>query len=193
LRDELREQPPEELAARSGARWNGDCFEVPLLGKTYRITHPEYVVRSSADGEPCPEELQAMLLDYLKLADGTPPAGHWVSYRELPHGQFYYHAFQGYAERPLVQAVGNDVDRLAQAARSAGGQEIDYGDCGYAFDVLPRVKVALVYWKGDEEFPPTASVLFDASAERYLPVDGLAQLGRMVTSRLAKEFRSLGG
>jgi len=193
LRDELRGQPPEELAARAGVQWNGDSFDILLLGKPYRITYPDFVVRFTPSDEPCPEELQAMLLDYLKLADGTQPAGRWVSYRELPHGQFYYHAFQGYAERPLVQEVGNDVERLAQAARSAGGREIDYGDCGYAFDVLPQVKVALVYWKGDEEFPPTASVLFDASAERYLPVDGLAQLGRMVSSRVAKEYRSLGG
>lgn len=142
--------------------------------------------------EPCPEELQALFLDYLRAADGTPISGKWLSFRELPQGQFYFRAFQGYAERPLVEAVGNDITGIREAAERLGGQNIAYGDCGYAFDVLPRVRLAVVHWLGDEEFPPNASVLFDASAERYLPVDGLANLGRMLTSRLVKHYQASG-
>ncbi len=193
LRDELRGRPAETLAEEAGAEWDGAKLELTLLGKKYEIPHPEFVVRFADGGEPCPEELQALLLDYLKLADGTQPRGRWLSYRELPHGQFYFRAFQGYAERPLVQEVGNDADGLQEAARRMSGEPIEFGDCGFAFTVLPRVRLAVVYWRGDEELPPTASVLFDEAAGRYLPVDGLAQLGRMLTSRLAKEYRALGG
>lgn len=193
LREELRRSSATALAERAGAEWDGERLKLALLGKNYEIFHPELVVRFADGGEPCPEELQALLLDYLRLADGTQPEGRWLSYRELPHGQFYFHAFQGYAERPLVQEIGNDIDGLKRAARGMGGDPIEFGDCGFAFSVLPRVRLAVVYWGGDEELPPTASVLFDEAAGRYLPVDGLAQLGRMLTSWLAKEYRALGG
>ncbi len=193
LREELRRESPSALAREAGAGWDGQRLEIALLGKVYTIAYPELVVRSGRGGEPCPEELQALILDYLKRADGTPPLGEWLSYRELPQGQFYYHAFHSYAERPLVQEVGNDVQRLKRAAQRLDGEPLEYGDCSFAFRVLPRVRMAVVFCYGDEELPPAASVLFDAAAARYLPVDGLAQLGRMLTSRLAKEYRALGG
>lgn len=191
-REELGRCSPASLAEAAGAVWDGRSLGLSLLGKAFRITHPEMVVWPADADEPCPEELQALFLDYLSAADGTAFSGKWLSFRELSQGQFYFHAFQGYAERPLVQVVGNDITGLREAAQQLGGQPIAYGDCGYAFDVLPRVRLAVVYWLGDEEFPPNASVLFDASAERYLPVDGLANLGRMLTSRLVKGFQSLG-
>ncbi len=193
LREELGGRSVTALAEQAGAEWDGEKLALTLLGKKYEIPYPELVVRFADGGEACPEELQALLLDYLKFADGTQPGGRWLSYRELPHGQFYFHAFQGYAERPLVQEIGNDIEGLRRAARRIGGEPVEFGDCGFAFTVLPRVRLAVVYWGGDEELPPTASVLFDEAAGRYLPVDGLAHLGRMLTSRLAKEYRALGG
>ena len=75
---------------------------------------------------------------------------------------------------------------LPAAAETVGGVKIDVGDCGYAFQVLPRVQLAIVYWLGDEEFPPQAQVLFDAAASHYLPVDGLALLGSDLVRRLLK-------
>ncbi|MEZ4716862.1 MAG: DUF3786 domain-containing protein [Caldilineaceae bacterium] len=33
------------------------------------------------------------------------------------------------------------------------------GDCGFAFRVLPAVTLAVVYWRGDDEFAPEAHPL----------------------------------
>jgi hypothetical protein len=49
------------------------------------------------------------------------------------------------------------------------------------------VPLAVVYWYGDDEFPPNASVLFDASAGHYLSTDGLAVLGRELCSKIIRE------
>jgi len=43
-----------------------------------------------------------------------------------------------------------------------------------------------VYWQGDEDFPSTCQVLFDASASHYLPTDAYAILGSTLTRRLIK-------
>lgn len=189
-REELGQRDPGDLAERAGARWDGTHLELKLLGRTYRLSHPELVVRPAGDEDPCPEELQALLLDYLASADGTSPTGKWVSFRELPQGGFYFHAFRGYAERPLVETFDNDLDALRAATHALGGAPIEFGDASFAFQVLPRVNLAVVYWAGDEEFPPNASVLFDEAASRYLPVDGLANLGRMLTSRIIKAHQA---
>ena len=57
----------------------------------------------------------------------------------------------------------------------------------FAFDLLPRVSVAVVYWAGDEELPPNAQVLFDAAASHYLTTDGLAVLGHHFMHRLLED------
>ncbi|MCB0147619.1 MAG: DUF3786 domain-containing protein, partial [Caldilineaceae bacterium] len=89
----------------------------------------------------------------------------------------------------LVQAVGNDLETLRRLALACGGEPIGVGDAGFAFRGLPRVPLALIYWQGDDEFPPRAFVLFDETACHYLPIDGCAALGRRLISRLLAEAR----
>lgn len=185
-RAELRDREPEELAALAGAEYRPGELRLHLLECEYRITHPELVAYDLERGKECPEELQALLLDYLRLADGTTPSGEWLAFRELPEGQFYYRAFQGYSGDSLVRAFGNDLEGFERAAVALGGEPLALGDAAFAFRVLPRIWLAVVYWRGDEEFAPRATVLFDAAASHYLPTDGLAILGRLLCSKLIK-------
>jgi hypothetical protein len=48
-----------------------------------------------------------------------------------------------------------------------------------------------VYWEGDEEFPSQARVLFEDTAARYMPTDGLAILGSQLVGRMLKAARGL--
>lgn len=181
---------PEQLALTSGAVWQADTEELRLscLSETFRIPWPALIAYPAVGHEPCGADLQGLLLYYLATADGTPAANRWIAFRELPDGWLYHQAFQGYTGRRLVQAVGSDVDAFTWAVRSLGGRPIEVGDAGYAFDALPHVPLAVVYWRGDDEFPPQAQVLFDAAAMHYLPTDGLAMLGQRLIHRLLKEF-----
>jgi hypothetical protein len=91
---------------------------------------------------------------------------------------FYAQAFHGYAEIPLVRDLGDDgVQAFRRAAKSLDGAPVDLGNAAYAFQVLPRVRLAAVYWQGDEELESQASVLFERTAPHYLSTDGLAVLG----------------
>jgi hypothetical protein len=144
-RRELAKIDPKELATKSGMEYHsgpkGDELRAKLFNKDYIISYPEFVIHE-ASGKKCKEEIQALLLHYLSLADGTPLTGKWVSFRELPKGGFYYQAFQGYSGDMLTRAFGNDLKRFSQAARRAGGVPLSLGDASFAFQALPRVKLA---------------------------------------------------
>lgn len=185
-RAELRGREPGELAALAGAEYRGGELLIRLLDREYRIAYPQLVAYELESGKECPEELQALLLDYLRRADGTPPSGEWLAFRELPEGQFYYRTFQGYSGDSLVRAFGNDLESFKQAARALGGEPLDLGDAAFALRALPHIQMAAVYWRGDQEFSPRATVLFDAAAANYLPAEGLAILGRWLCSKLIK-------
>ena len=191
-RAELEGRDPAELARLAGAEYHGGELRLRLFDREYRIPHPEFVAYEQESGKPAPEEVQALLLDYLRHADGTEPAGEWLAFRELPDGQFYYKAFQGYSGDHLARSLGGDLEGFRRAAGLLGGEPLEFGDASFRIKILPHLWMAVVYWQGDEEFPPRASVLIDAAAARYLPTDGLAILGRWLCAKLIK-LRSEGG
>jgi hypothetical protein len=185
LREELARHDPRDIAERSGATFdaNHQTMEIELWGKSYILTHPELVARN-ASGAEASTERQALLLMYLHTADGTPPAHKWLAYRELPGGMFYANAFHGYAELRLAQAFNGDLENFRAAAARLKGSRLTFGDASFEFMALPRVLVAAVYWLGDEDFPPNASILFDAAASHYLPTDAVGALGSQLVTRL---------
>ncbi len=183
LREALKQMRPEEVAWRSGATLRDDRLHLNMLFQPYEVDVASYVV-SKPGGEDVASFFQSLVLTYLQMADGAPPADRWISFRELPNGGFYHRAFQGYAPDRLTKRWGLDIDGFVEACRAVGGTRLELGDAGFAFRVLPRVDLAAVYWLGDEDFPSRASILFDANAHHSMVTDGLAILGSHLVGKI---------
>jgi len=195
MRRELQGCDPQRLAELSGAEYRtlqpgtGELL-LTYNRREYWITYPDLVAHEVGSEEACSPNLQSLFLYYLRNADGTPPAGRWISFRELPSGGFYHQAFQGYTGDRLIRELGDDLEGFCVAARWLGGHLEGIGSAAFSFRVLPRVSLAVVFWQGDEDFVSRANVLFDASASHYLPTDGLAVLGsRLIAGLIAAATR----
>jgi hypothetical protein len=102
---------------------------------------------------------------------------------------FYAQAFRGYAEVRLVRELGTGgISAFRRGMERLGGQPeaigSGTGNAAYAVQVLPRIRLAAVYWLGDEDLPSQASVLFQETAPHYLSTDGLAVLGSHLVNRI---------
>ena len=177
--DRLRQVPTGRLVQRTGCALDPDgSLRLCLFWQEYRIQSPAFTIRQVSNSQPPSDFTQALILTYLVSADGTTPSGPWITYRDLPGGMFDAQAFHGYAEIPLIRDLGNDgVQAFHRAALCLGGAPVELGNAAYAFHVLPRVRLAAVYWQGDEELESQASILFECTAHHYLSTDGLAVLG----------------
>ena len=187
---------PQQLAMVTGAEYwvdegeNGS-FQIPVFDKTYLLPHPAFEVLEAQTGRAAPLGLQGVILFYFSTADGTPLAGRWISFTELPDGRFYNQAFQGYSGRLLAERFGQDPAGLDGAVTKLGGRLLASaagpqipGDRAFLIQALPRLPLLLAFWEGDEDFEATTQVLFDASAAHYLPTDVCAILGGMLARRL---------
>jgi hypothetical protein len=185
----LRRIDPVRLAKCSGGTLDEEgALWLQFWGEHYRIPFPELTVRRAYVDEMPSDLDQALLLAYLSTADGTVPSGRYISYRDLPDGMFYAQAFRGYAEMRLVRDLGEEgIDAFRRGAEAIGGEPIDVGNAGYAFQVLPRVCLAAVYWLGDEDFPSQTSILFEDTAPHYMSTDGLAVLGSHLVNAIVNE------
>jgi hypothetical protein len=187
-RERLREIAPSRLAKRSGCTQDPDgALRLTFFWQAYVLRPPVWTVEQvDTKAEPS-DFVQALLLTYLVTADGAALSGRWIAYYDLPGGKFYAQAFRGYAENRLVRDLGEDgLPAFRRNAERLGGERIEIGDAGYAFQVLPRVRLAAVYWLGDEDFASRASILFEDTAPHYLSTDGLAILGSHLVSAIAK-------
>ena len=203
LRDTLQSADPTALAARTGAKYqdrgSGEGeFLLPLWGEPVRISFPGFIARKGA-GEELSLGTRALLLYHFTTADGAPVAGQWISFSELPNGRFYNQAYQGYTGGELARVFGADLARFARAAARLGGvpqpfagtdhsQESEHslhdGPAAFAFQALPRLHLLAAAWPGDEDFPTSYQILFDASTSHQLPTDVCAILGSTLVRRL---------
>jgi hypothetical protein len=178
------------VAERSGATIDrAGNLRVAFLQREYVVDHDEWSVTYADGGAVPPSIMQSLILTYLYTADGTPPIDRWMGFRELPNGLFYAQAFQGYTGAALVRELHSDVELFKQASDKLRGAALAIGDAGYAFPVLPRLKLAVVMWSGDDEFPPQAQVLFQETAPHYLITDGLAIVGSLLIGQIVKAAR----
>jgi hypothetical protein len=190
MRQDLRSQPPEEIARRVGAVYTpqgpqeGELL-LSLWAEPVRLDYPGLVAYLAA-GAALPLPVQALLIYYLKTSKGAPPAGEWVSLAGLPGGMMYAQAFQGYSGNRLVRSFGDQIELFRQACQSAGGAPAALADAAFSFTALPRVPLLVTFWQGEDEFPSASKVLFDATATHHLPIDVCAILGSMLVSRIIK-------
>jgi hypothetical protein len=184
------------VAERSGATIDPQGnLRVEFLRREYVIDRTEWAVKRVADDAAPPSLMQSLILTYLYMSDGTPPIDRWLGFRELPNGLFYAQAFQGYAGATLVRELDGNVELFRQASEKLQGATfalgaLTIGDAGYVFQALPHLKLAVVMWAGDDEFPSQAQVLFQESAPHYLVTEGLAIVGSLLIGQIVKATKA---
>jgi len=181
-----------ERAARSGGRFEpapgGEGrIGLPYLGREICLSFPGGTVEPLNGGGPLSLREEILVLHYLEGATGVPASGEWTSFSEIPGGTFYNPVFLRRCKAPLVKHFGDDPQKLmAVAAEEVRGEPFPLGDTGIRVPVFPRLDLGLVLWKGDEEFPPEGTVLFDSSVTGYLPVEDIVILAETVVWKLVK-------
>ena len=175
---ELAGRDWKETARLAGAETPGDgsCLEMAYLGRPERIGTDPVTVAALDAGPELPLAEQALILHYLVEAQGGEPAGPWITFREVPSGEFYWSAFVKRAKSPLVGFFGQRPELLLELAPLVGGREApeEAGDTAVIVRAFPRVPLLLQLWAGDDEFPPDGNVLFDQSVSRFLSTEDTA-------------------
>jgi hypothetical protein len=176
-----------ERAKKAGADYqrlgNGEKMIINFFSEPYQIHFPQ-VEFSSPAKKTVSLVTRILLLHYLIRADGSPLTGKWVGYKDIPGGLLYASVFARRVTEPLVRKFGRSAKWFKEIGIKLGGDRGDVGDASFILQVFPFIPCQYVLWEGDEEFPPTVQLLFDASVEHYLSLEDIVVLGQMATGRL---------
>ena len=143
------------------SRFEIDCNQKQITARTPAQTHDYFVI---------------FIIHYLRCTAVGETIGTWISEKDFPGGVTFFRGPHQIPTNLISNRFGNNSDAFAMVCQKLGGQQLAMGDQAYAFDIAPGIKVALVYWLGDDEFPPEATLLYDQNLQHRYPLDVIFSL-----------------
>jgi hypothetical protein len=176
---------PGQVQARTGVSWRDGCYHLSLLDTPYRVEPASARIHCPVD-DPMEgdAEFELLMLIYLLRVTEIEPSGKWVNEKQLPGGSNFFTGPHHLPTDTLEQRYGTDVGRFRRHCLELGGKALDFGDCSFAFEPLPRIPLACVLFAADEEFPPRVTFLFDSTIEFQLPMEIILSLGHCFALKL---------
>lgn len=164
---------PKETAERCGIVFDGEKgeFSLRLMGQPVRLAWPEFQV---TEGD-LPGPARILLMRYLLEGRFLPSQGKFLSYREMPWGSVYDQNFQGRRIRRLARSF--TLESFVSGMEHLKAQPISGGDRGYEFPFLEGLLLRFLLWEGDEEFPPSAQILFSDNFPLAFTAEDMAVVG----------------
>ncbi|MBE6946248.1 MAG: DUF3786 domain-containing protein [Ruminococcaceae bacterium] len=153
-------QPQSALDRLPGVTFEDGQFTITLLGRTYRISWPEYAIAALDDGPAPTLPTQTFLLRLLLEAKEIPWCGTWKTFREMPWGEMYNTPFTGRCLTRSAFTFGTRINKFRAACEKLGAKKLPHGDAGYEFQFFGPYAMQILIWEGDDEFPPNAQIIY---------------------------------
>jgi hypothetical protein len=125
-----------------------------------------------------------LLLHYLAIDSRPDKLDPEVTFADLPAARTYARVYHQRVIARLCATAGRDEKRLRAAADALGGRTVSGGETALDFDIFPRLSMRLIWHAGDEEFPPSATLLLPANIESYFCIEDIVVLSESLVSRL---------
>jgi len=187
------EQQCDKAGAQYQVRDGKKVITLTYLNQTYAVTLPDINVSLAESDEGVPIRDRILILHYLGRAKGTPGSDKLITYKELPEGNVYSPTFLKRTVNQLLKYFDKEPYLLVDVARRLGGHQVTQGDVGVTINAFSRVPITLVLWRGDDEFGPDGSILFDANISDYLSTEDITVLCETITWKLINHLKTFPG
>ena len=163
---------PREVSQRCNVPYDEEKqeFLVRLMGYEYGISFPEFTI------SPKTEDKDAYLIMMDKIPSRTfvmryliegcyvKGTGKYITFREVPtYGELYLKPFTGRCISRLTYGFGYKLDKFQAAMEKLGAMPVKMGDMAYEFELINNYHMRFIFWEADEEFPPSAQILYEES------------------------------
>jgi hypothetical protein len=116
---------------------------------------------------------------YLINAENIPLSGNLIRPDNLKGGHLFTKGTHVLPLSSLAEKYNDDIKGFFQKGEALNAERVEYGDAAIKLFPVPRVPVIIILWRGDDEFPPRADLLFDSTCELQVPVDILWSIAMM--------------
>ena len=181
-KEEISNKNPLHLCRISGGQFiekanEPNSIQIKFLNRMVTISWPDLIFSQDSDKEIKIKE-KILIVHYLNNAKKEDLTEELIAYQEIPSARFYLSAFNARSRDPFIAAFGENPDKLPVAAQELfAAQMASMGDVSVTIQAFPKVPITLIIWRGDEEFPPNGTILFDSSIkDNLLSAEDISEL-----------------
>ena len=161
---------PKEVSVRCNIPYDEEKreFLVRLMGFEYGISFPEFEISPKTDD---PDAFLIMMsnipsrtfvMRFLIEGKCAMRTGKYITFREVPtYGELYLQPFTGRCISRLTYGFGYKLPKFKAAMEKLGATPIKMGDVAYEFEVINNYHMRFIFWEADDEFPPSAQILYE--------------------------------
>ncbi len=152
---------------------------VPFLNHVYEVRLSDREVICQTSRKPAEGYLALLILHYIIGLSkyGYRPSGERVSFKEIWGGDSYFPAYRKNTIRPIIEMLQKDQELLLKnMVEQLKGELVDGGDISFEFAAFPDIFIRILMWRGDNEFLPEATMLFDRALADILTTEDIAVL-----------------
>lgn len=188
---DLARQDPVDVCRRVGCGYDdvNRVYTLTAWGDAYRISpHGFRIDRMTPTGRPPHDFFYLFIIYYLLKSKDIEPDGEWISEKDIPGGATF---FRGPHEIPTHLISGqyrNNIEAFRNKCEQLHGKPVDMADAAYRFDITARIPLSVLYWTGDDDFPPEAKILYDRTITEHLTTDIIFALAVAVCAGIGAAF-----
>jgi len=181
--DAVRKQSPNQMTWL-GADYTDDQWSLPVLDDVLTVDLENGKSLTSAGEQTGPWWL-ILTLHYLAITDRPESKTPDITFAELPAARAYAPVFQQRVIARLCHTVGRERETLLQAGEKLGDRVESVGDIAFDFRVFPQIALRLIWYGGDDELGPSATLLLPNNIESYFCIEDIVVLSERLVSRLS--------
>lgn len=175
---------PRDLDQRLAAARDGDRFMFDAFGETCVIA-PDRIILSRENAS----SVLGILISLYALHAATDicvPAP-FRAFKEFDDSMPYAGAFATHTEQvlvPHVMSIKNNLEKISSALKGENPPADMPGDIAFVVYPLPKIALCYILYEADEDFPAAATCLYSSNANRFMPMDGLADVGEYTSKKI---------
>jgi hypothetical protein len=171
---ELAEKNPEDVCRIAICDYDPEKkgYRISVWGEDYGIYPNESkIVRLQDDDLDVGHLLKLFIIYYILRSKDIPISNEWISEKDIPGGATFFRGPHKIPTHVIETRYEDNIEEFREICEHLDGVPLDMADAAYAFEITPRIPVAVQFWDKDDEFSAEAKILFDKTIAEHLAPD----------------------
>lgn len=178
----------EALIRRFGLRSDEDALYLEYFCNSMRIDRHSGVISyvEGEDEKPPFNTVMSIYNMFYYAVEAPAASGKMVLFREVKRVYPFEQAYRQTILKKVEEIFAGRVELLKEACEKLKGERMPQGDAGYVIPVFPFLKMCILFWDGDEEFPAKANMLFDSNVTDFMHEENVVGIASDLVYYLTK-------
>lgn len=179
----------EKLAKKLNAKLDENYFYTKLFLEDYRIQRSTGDITRLVNGEWMnANSFNEVLTIFDLVCDSREDRFLTMRWKNMQDFGLQFHQNLAEGRNPWAERFETNLDAFHKACREMGAEPFKAGDASYSFEVFDGLRVIMVLWLGDEDFPAQLRYLWDENAKMYIRYETMYYALNLLLHRLAEKM-----